>query len=215
MLRKYFFTGLAILLPIALTLWILALFINLLTAPFLGLAKAILNYYGLLNSSFLFLSEEQVLNSSSKFLILVFFVTILWLVGFLGRVFLLRWLGRFGDYILHRIPLFNKIYKAVQDVVHSLAKEKGPDHISSVLLVPFPFEGTYCFGFITEGNLPQSSNVDADRISVFVPGTPNPMMGFMLLFNRNQVIPINMSVDEAMKFIISCGTLTGNNKIQI
>src|SRR4051794_27759859 len=101
MIKKYFLTGLAILLPIVITIWILSLLIRLLTAPFTGIIESIFQYYNLFNVSFLWLDEDQVIALISKVFVLLFLIGSITLIGFCGKWFLLRWLGYFGNYILH------------------------------------------------------------------------------------------------------------------
>lgn len=209
-MKKTFFTGLVILLPLAITLMIVTFLINLLTKPFLGLVSLIFDYYGILNQPFLFLSGDQVLLWSSKLIILIGFVVIATLVGILGQFLFVRYIGHLGNRIMHRIPLFSRVYKAIQDVMHSLFGEKAETRFSTVVLVPFPYAGMYTLGLVTKGNLPEDSTaMDATKLlSVFVPGTPNPTMGFMLVFQREQLIPLNIRVEDALKFLMSCGVVS-------
>jgi len=203
MIKKFFLTGLAILLPIALTIWILFFILNILTKPFLGFTTSIVRYYGILDGA-----SEHLILLFSKLLVLFFMIAIIILVGFLGRLLLLRWVGKSGDYILHRIPLINKLYKGIQEITHTIFGEKEENQkFSSVVLVPFPYQGMFAVGLITRGELPNDSNIGGDRVSIFIPGTPNPTMGFMLLFKPEEVVELNIPVDVALKFIVSCGVI--------
>lgn len=209
-MKKSFLTGLALLLPVILTIAIVIFIINLLTAPFVGAVEAAFKHYGILNKPLLFFSSEQILVFSSKIIILITLVVSIVLVGFLGQVFIINHLGKFGDYLIHRIPIVNTIYKAIQDVVMTLfvKKPKQKMDFSSVVLVPFPHSKTYTVALITNShNVLESNTLDSDSVSVFVPGTPNPAMGFMLIFRRDQIIPINMSVEDALKFVVSIGVI--------
>ncbi len=205
MIKRYFFTGLALLLPAVVTILIIRFFINLVTRPFQNAIEKILSYYGLLGKPFLFLNSEQTIVLLSKALVILFLVALLIITGILARIFITNSLIRFGDYLIHRIPFVNKIYKAAQDVVNTLLADKRQT-FSQVVLVPFPHEKAYSIGMVTLDGI----SGDAEHnglISVFVPGTPNPTMGFMMLLKREQVIFIDMQVDDALKTIISCGVL--------
>ncbi len=126
-------------------------------------------------------------------------------VGFLCQALAFHYLFKWGDLIFHRIPLINKVYKAAQDVMGSLFSQENPS-FSQAVLIPFPKKGNYGIGFLINESLPEGSTLDNnDLVSVFVPGTPNPMMGFMLLINRQDVLHIDLPVDDALKFIVSCG----------
>jgi uncharacterized membrane protein len=201
-MKKNFLTGLAILLPIALTAWILFFLMNFLTNPFMGLVKGILNTYHFWGHS---LSHETVLLISRLALLVTLFLITL-LIGFFARMFFIRALFRWADKIFHHIPVFNKVYKASKEVVHTLFNDQKKS-FSQVVLVPFPHAQSYCLGMITS-QLPSESDPEhQEKISVFIPGTPNPTVGFMILYQRHQLILLNIRVDEALKFIMSMGSL--------
>lgn len=205
-MKRYFAAGLAILLPIVLTALILRFFVNLLTEPFLGIVRSIFAYYHI-NTSFLFLSKDQAEVILSRFLILITLFLMVLLIGFIVRHFFVKGFLDLMDNLLHRVPIVNKIYKAIQEVMHTLFVHEGPA-FSTVVLVPFPHNKTYSVGLITKEALPPGSDKEhLDLVSVFVPGTPNPTMGFMLLFRREQLIFVDMKVEDALKFIISCGVM--------
>jgi len=202
-MKKYFFTGLVTLLPFTLTLIIVIFVINFLTKPFQGTVESVLNYYGALNQPFFFFSGKQILHFGSKVLILAALFVITLFIGFLGRLVFLNTVFVYGDYILHRIPLINKIYKAAQEVVKTLFSSKSLA-FSQVVLVPFPNSKAYSLGFITQK---QNGTSTQDSLSIFVPGTPNPTMGFMLVYKLEDIIFVDMSVEDALKFVISCGIM--------
>ncbi len=194
-----------------LTFVVVLFLIHLVTAPLLGLMQAIFAHHGFFSQPFLFLSPEEVRLWVSRLVILCSLVAITFLVGFFGRLFLIRWLGRIGDELLHRIPFVNKIYKPIQEAVHTIFTPKEKTVFSTVVLVPFPYQGSYCLGLVTRsGDQMRVEAEHADYLSVFVPGTPNPAMGFMLLYHKNHVIPLTLTVEDAMKFVISCGVILPN-----
>lgn len=207
-LRTYFFSGLVLLLPLVLTIIIVVFLINLLTNPFANTVAGTLNDHDIFNKPFLFLTGQQVLHMMSKLIVLIGLFLLTLAVGMLGGWVLVGYLFKFADYLLHRTPLINKIYKGAQDVVTTVFEAKGGSKFSKVVLVPFPYSHSYNIGLITSSSMKESSD-DAHKhlISVFVPGTPNPAMGFMLLFRKEQLIPVEMKVDEALKFVVSCGVI--------
>lgn len=207
MIKRYFFTGLALLLPAVLTIWIMVFFINLLTRPFQNFVEEILRYYDLLDRPFLFLSAEQVLHLLSKGLVILILLAVTLIIGFLTKVFITNALIKLGDKIIHKIPVVNRIYKATQDVVQTLLKEKRQS-FTQVVFVPFPHKGAYSIGMVTRDCLDEDSDEEhAGLLSVFVPATPNPTMGFMLFFRREQLIFVDMKVEDALRSIISCGVI--------
>lgn len=209
-MKTNFLTGLVILLPVIMTIIIIGFIINVLTNPFVSSVANIYDYYDIFNKPFLLMSSKQVLLLSSKITVLIGLVVMLFLAGFFGRMYFISHLGQFGEHLIHRIPLVNKIYKSIHEVVHTIFKPKNEElsSFSRVVLLPFPHSETLSFGLITNGDLPEASDSEhKDRISVFVPGTPNPAMGFMLMFRRDELIPTNMKVEEVLKFVISIGVI--------
>lgn len=198
MVKKYFSTGLAILLPIVLTLMIIVFLVNIVTAPFLEPVKSLV-------SSFLLAESDALTTVISKFLILFSIFGFILLLGIIGKLFLVEALLEWGDYFFHRVPYINRIYKACQDVVRSLFSSSSQSFTQAVF-VPYPQTGNLSVGFVTCESVKIIDLAQANEfVSVFVPETPNPSGGFLLLFKRNQLIFSNMKVDEAMKFVVSCG----------
>lgn len=204
-MKKYFTTGLAILLPIVLTILIVTFFVNLLTNPFMGLIDNILLHYDPSYSEWL--HSSHAFRLFSQLFILVFLTVLTVLVGFFGRLFLVDYLFRLGDAIFHRLPLVNKIYKATQDVAQGLFSSSSKS-FSQVVFVPFPSRESLSIGLVTKESISIEFEKEHNHfVPVFVPGTPNPSVGFMLMFNRDELIFVNMKVEDAMKFIVSCGVV--------
>lgn len=202
-MKKSFITGLAILLPGVLTLLIILFVVNILTKPFQGALEGILSGYSA-NWSVLFINSQQIVTVVSKVLALILIVGATFFIGFLGRVLFFHYLFQFTHWLFHRIPFLNKVYKATQEVVGSLFEQQKAS-FSSVVLVPFPSATTRAIGFIT--NTSQEQESGEDKVSVFVPGTPNPTMGFMLKFRRDQLHPMNLTVEQALKMVVSVGVM--------
>jgi uncharacterized membrane protein len=177
--------------------------VNLFTSPFEGTVATLLDYYDLLDQPFLFFSGEQILFFSSKLLALIALFVLIVIIGLLGQMVIAKTIFRFSEYMIHRIPFVNKLYKSTQDVVQTVFKSKGAS-FSQVALIPFPHPGAYSMGLISEKQTPEKH---ADNILVFIPGTPNPTAGFMLSYKYEEIIFLDMKVEDAIKFMISCGTL--------
>lgn len=203
--KKYFASGLAILLPIVLTIMIVNFLINFLTYPFLESTKTLLEHLPFFQHT----HQITFLNIASKVLILFCLVSFIFLIGLLGKLFFINSLFQLGDYLLHKLPLINKIYKSCQDVVQSLFSSHSSKKFSQVVFVPFPHTNNLSLGLVTSESIQiENDNHPSDSfVSVFIPGTPNPSVGFMLMFKKEQLHFVNMKVDEAMKFIISCGVV--------
>lgn len=207
-MKKYFITGLVILLPLALTIAIVGFIFNFLTGPFLGIVKAVFEHYNLFEEGFFLLSATQIQNLVAKLLILVSLFFIVIGLGFIARWFLFKTFIKFAEYIVKRIPLVRSIYKTCQDVIKTIFTSKTTS-FKQVVLVRFPHPNTYSIGLITREEIPSLINTShSDAIAVFVPTTPNPTSGFLIMFKPSDLIYLNMKVEDAFKYIISCGVIS-------
>ena len=207
MLKKYFFTGLVLLLPAVITIFAVVFFINLLTRPFQDIIFEVFKYYDLLNTPFFFISEDHLIYLISKLLALFIIGLTTLCIGFLTKVFITNTFINLTDSLIHKIPLINRVYKAAQDVVKTLLKEERQS-FSQVVFVPFPHDGALSIGMITRDDFNMSNNEDdTSLLSVFVPATPNPTMGFMLSYRKDQLIFVDMTVEDALRAVVSCGVI--------
>ncbi len=206
-MKKYFVTGIVILLPLVVTIAVVIFLVNFLTQPFIGAVSATLAKYQIFNHGFLFLSQEQLVNYGSKIIILILLFLFTVIVGMITRWFLIHALVRLGDKILHRIPFVNTVYKTTQDIINTLFVS-DKNSFKQVVMVPFPRADVFVLGLVARDS-PRSCSEAAgnDLVSVFVPTTPNPTTGFLLMFKRQDLILIDMKPEEALKFIVSCGVI--------
>ncbi|MBA3816889.1 MAG: DUF502 domain-containing protein [Parachlamydiaceae bacterium] len=205
-MKKYFITGLVILLPLALTFAVVAFVFNLLTEPFVGLFKAIFNYFGLFTSGFLFFSTDQFQKYISQLMILtlLFFSTVG--LGLIARWFFVHYFIRGWERILYKIPFISSIYKTCRDVITTLFTS-DTNSFKQVVMVPFPSKETMAIGFITRENLPSVNEHKASMIAIYVPTTPNPTSGFLVMYHEEDIIFMDMKVEDALKYVISCGVI--------
>ncbi len=206
-MKKHFITGLVILLPLVVTIAVVIFLVNFLTKPFIGVVSAILAKFEIINHGFLFLSPEDVLNYGSKLIILVLLFLVTVGLGMITRWFLINTLFRLGDKILHRIPIVNTVYKTTQDIIKTLfVSDKNT--FKQVVMVPFPRPDVFVLGLISRESPDVCSRAAGnDLTSVFVPTTPNPTTGFLLMFKRSDLILIDMKPEDAIKYIVSCGVI--------
>lgn len=205
-MKKYFITGLVILLPLALTFAIVTFIFNLLTEPFVDIFKSIFSYFGLFTNGFLFFSADQLQKYISQLLILVllFFGTVG--LGILARWFFVHYLIRFWEYVLNKIPFIRSVYKTCQDIITTIFSPDGTT-FKKVVLVPFPTKETMAIGFLSRTGLPSLGKGAQSYSAVFVPAAPNPTSGFLLMFPEADVIYLDMKVEDALKYVISCGVI--------
>jgi uncharacterized membrane protein len=200
-LKKYLFAGLAILLPLVLTLWIVSFLFDFLTNPFLGIAKTFLSSVGMQDVSFLFFTPEETLLNLSRVIVVLFLFCFICLIGAIGRHFFFRYLVKLADSVLHKIPLLSSVYKTSQELIQTVFSSENRA-FKQVVMVPFPHEDSYTLGLVARGE-----EHSPDRVPVFVPTTPNPTSGYLLLYEKSKVIPLDLSVEDALRYIISCGVL--------
>lgn len=204
-MKKYFVTGLILLLPLTLTLAILIFVFNLLTVPFLGFVKAIFDHYSLFEKGFLFLTSSQLQNFIAQVLILVCLGIITIGLGFIVRWLVFRSVIKFAEYIVKKIPLVRSIYKTTKEVTKTIFTSSS-NSFKQVVMVRFPNQDSLSLGLITREEIPSlKETLYHDVVSVFVPTTPNPTSGFLILYKKQDLIYLNMTVEDAFKYIISCG----------
>lgn len=207
MVKKYFITGLVILLPVALTIAIVVIIFNLLTTPFLGIVKAVFDHYHVFEGGFLFFNTSQLQNFVAQLLILVSLILLTIGLGCIARWFFFRSLFWFTDYTVRKIPLISSIYKTCHDVIKTIFTSKT-NSFKQVVIVPFPNADSYSVGLITRDEIPGLSGTShADSVAVFVPTTPNPTSGFLVMYKPADIIYVDMKVEDAFKYIISCGVI--------
>jgi uncharacterized membrane protein len=207
MLKKYFVTGLIILLPLALTIAIVTFIFNLLTEPFLGFVRSIFDHYDVFETGFLALYASQIQTIFSQVLILICLILFTISLGLIARWFFFKTFLKFTDYIVTHIPLVRTIYKTTQEVIKTIFTAKNKS-FKQVVLVRFPHPDTYSVGLVTREIIPGFINTPyEDSVSVFVPTTPNPTSGFLVMYNQKDLIYLDMSIEDAFKYVISCGVI--------
>jgi uncharacterized membrane protein len=211
-MKKYFLTGVIILLPLALTLAIIAFVVNFLTKPFMGVVAHLLSTYSIANKGFLIFSPEQTLKYTSELIILICLFLVILTLGMLARWVFISWIINLGEKILHKLPLVNKVYKTTKDIVTNLFSG-GKNTFRKVVLVPFPGHGIYAIGLLSEEAPKEcSEKTGAELVSVFVATAPNPATGFVVMYKKSELIHLDMRPEDAIKYIVSCGVVTPEHK---
>ena len=202
-MKKCFLTGLVTLLPVAVTIWVFVFIVHFLTRPFMGVMTHFLHtlpHYGV------HISERSV-QTLSELLILVSLFLLTLFLGLIGRRFFFDSLLKLGDKILSQIPLVNKVYKTSKEIVQSLFASQG-DSFTQVVLLPFPYKGSYCLGLISSP-APNSCSelMQKPLLSVFIPTAPNPMTGFLVMIPQEELIYLSMKTEDAIKYVVSCAVI--------
>ncbi len=203
-MKKYFLSGLALLLPVVMTLLILSFFLNLITSPFVQPIHLFLQHL-------VPTASEEVLLWLGRGVVLALLLLTIFIVGCVGRHFLVEWMLHLGDWLLHRTPFINRVYKSCKDLVHSILSPSSQT-FSQVVLVPYPYPEHKSIGLITKASFAMPIEGLPNLVPVFVPGTPNPSVGFLLLFEAKDIVSTDLSIEDAMKFVVSCGIVTPTQK---
>ncbi|MEO8418034.1 MAG: DUF502 domain-containing protein [Methylophilaceae bacterium] len=193
-MKRYFITGLLVLVPLLITIWVLTTLI------------------GLMDQSLLLLPIEwrpeaqlgrTVPGIGAILTLLIIFVTGLIATNFFGKRLILIW-----EALLGHVPVVKSIYSSVKQVSDTLFSDSG-QAFRKALLVQYPREGSWTIAFMTGrpgGDV--ANHLQGEYISVYVPTTPNPTSGFFLMMPKADVVELDMSVDDALKYIISMGVVS-------
>ena len=192
-LRNYFFTGVIVLVPIGFTLYLSKFLINFST----NLVPS-----GLNPNTYLPYAIPGI-----EIILTIFFITF---VGGLSLSFLGKKFLQIIDDLFKRIPILRTIYSAIGQMTDSFRNQDG--NKKSVVLVEYPRKGSWAVGFATKENTGEiKSKTNQNLVNVFVPTTPNPTSGFLLMIPKEDLIFLDMTFEEASKFIVSAGTSIPKN----
>ena len=192
-MKKYLITGLLIWIPLVITIWVLKLVVDVLNQSLLLLPAA--------------LHTENWLGVHIPGLGAILTIVIVFLTGVFATNFFGAQLVELWHEILHRIPVVNSIYSSVKQISDTLFSSSG-QAFRKALLVQWPQEGMWTIAFLTGtpgGGV--ANHLPPDSVAVYVPTTPNPTGGYFVIIPRKHVIELDMSVDQALKYIISMGVV--------
>ncbi len=192
-LRNYFFAGIVVLVPLGFTLYLTVFIISISS----NLIPKEVNPNHYLPFSI----------PGLEILLSIIFITI---IGGLSLSFIGKKLFQFINEILKKIPFLRTIYSAIGQMTETFTQKKS--NKKRVVLVEYPRKGSWAVGFVTKDNKGEiSKKTNKSLVNVFVPTTPNPTSGFLLMFPKDEVIYLNMTFEEASKFIVSAGTSNPKN----
>ena len=196
-MKRYFITGLLIWVPLGMTAWVLKFLISTMDQSLLLLPES--------------LQPERLLGMNipgigTVLTLLVVFITGLLTANIIGQKLVSFWEG-----VLWRIPVVKSIYWGIKQVSDTLFSSQG-EAFRKALLVQYPREGSWTIAFMTgQPGGDVTNHLKGEYISVYVPTTPNPTSGFFLMMPKSDVIELDLSVDAALKYIISMGVVSPNN----
>jgi uncharacterized membrane protein len=192
-LRSYFVTGLLIWVPLVITLWVLNLIVSTMDQSLQLLPAE--------------MQPELIFGRRVPGVGVVLTVVVIFLTGLLTRNILGQGLLLVWEALLARIPIVRSIYSSVKQVSDTVLSPSG-QAFRKALLVQYPRSGVWTIGFQTGTPADEvRAAVSVEMVSVYVPTTPNPTSGFFLMFPRHETIELDMSVDEALKYVVSMGVV--------
>ena len=188
-LRNYFITGVLVLIPIGVTVYLTLFFIKIFSKV---LPQEI--------------NPNHYLPYSIPGLEIIISIIVITVIGWLSLSFLGKKLVKLVNDIFKKIPFLRTVYSAIGQMTQSFAQTRKSKK-KSVVLVEYPRKGSWAVGFATQENTGEiASKTNKNLINVFVPTTPNPTSGFLLMFPKDEIIYLDMSFEDASKFIVSAGT---------
>ncbi|MFH0889068.1 MAG: DUF502 domain-containing protein [Planctomycetota bacterium] len=208
-LKKIFITGIILLLPTLITIFLLLLAFRFLSnniaQPLGGLVLAVLQVAGInLNEYATFLKPLIGFPLALGIIFIVGYIT----ATFVGR----RIFGILEKNVLQKIPIVSLIYPYAKQLIDLFVGDKKKAAFKSVVSIQYPRPGIYAIGFITSEGLSEIRNVTGKQcVTVFIPSSPTPFTGWTIMVPEDEVIKLNMTVDEAIRFVVSGGILTPNN----
>ena len=203
--RNAFLTGLLIFLPLGTTIFVLNFLLDLFKDPVTKLAFEL----GLSEESFFF-GMETLLAALGLFLGILG----LTLLGFLSNYVLGKFFISTTERFLDKVPFLSTVYRSVKQIVETFGRENRAV-FKAVVLIEYPRKDCWVLGFLTGDASSDTENVAGKKLSnVFVPTTPNPTSGFLLLLPRDEVYHLDMSVGDGMKMLISGGAVVPPPKVK-
>lgn len=192
-MRKYFITGLLVLVPLAITAWVLNLIISTLDQSLLFVPDA--------------WQPSRLIGADIPGLGALLTLAIVFVTGLLTNNLVGNYVVRLGERLLKRVPVVSSLYGSVKQVSDTLFSSSG-NAFRQAVLIPYPHADSYTIAFLTGvpgGDV--ANHLVGDFVSVYVPTTPNPTSGFFLMMERSRVKELDMTVDAALKYIVSMGVV--------
>ena len=198
-LRASFLTGLVIIAPVGLTIWLIWTVIGWIDGVVLPLVPHDLR-------------PEQYIGINLRGVGVIIFLVFTTFIGFVGRGLIGRSLIRWGENIVDRMPVVRSVYSGIKQISETVFAQSERS-FEKACLIQYPRKGIWAVGFISttaRGEVADRAETSGELMSIFVPTTPNPTSGFLLFFPKEDVIELDMSIEDAAKLVISAGLVYPN-----
>lgn len=187
-MRASFLRGLAIIIPVAITIWVLWFIFQFID----GIASPLYRQIGLNIPGLGFVTA----------------ILLILLLGTFSRYIAVKFFFRTLERIFLNLPLARSVYSGVRELIHAFSPERKNRTFREVCLIEYPGEGLYSLAFITNEQEIVSEDGTSHFANVYIPLPPNPTSGVLTLVNKNRLIPISISVEEGLKLVLSAGIVT-------
>jgi len=192
--KRWFFTGLVLLIPVLVTVYL-----------FLAVVRSMDGMLHLVPAPY---QPDQLLGFHIPGLGVLLTLVVILLTGMIGASFIGRWFVRCGEKIVDRIPLVRSVYGAIKHVLKTVLQD-NKDAFRRVVLIEYPRPGLFVLAFVAGADKGEVQHRTGEQVvAVFVPTTPNPTSGFLLYVPEKDTIPLDMSVEDGMKCVISAGVIS-------
>ncbi|WP_292291065.1 DUF502 domain-containing protein [Marivita sp.] len=200
-LRASFLTGIVVIAPVSLTIWLIWSIMGWIDGFVLPLVPSRFN-------------PEQYIGINLRGIGVIFFLVFTAFVGWVAKGLIGRSLIRFAESLVERMPVVRSIYSGVKQIAETIFAQ-SERNFEKACLIQYPRKGIWAIGFIStdaRGEVADRAETMGKLISVFVPTTPNPTSGFLLFFPEEDVVELDMSIEDAAKLVISAGLVYPNAK---
>jgi len=200
-LRASFLTGIVVIAPVTLTIWLIWSLIGWVDGFVLPLVPSRFN-------------PEQYIGINLRGVGVIFLLLFTIMVGWIAKGLIGRSLIRFAESLVERMPVIRSIYSGVKQIAETIFAQ-SERNFEKACLIQYPRKGIWAIGFISttaRGEVAYKAETMGPLISIFVPTTPNPTSGFLLFFPKEDVIELDMSIEDAAKLVISAGLVYPNAK---
>jgi len=200
-LRASFLTGLVVVVPVAVTIWLLWSAVGWIDSVVIPLVPP-------------WFQPERYIGINLRGVGVIFFLIFTMLVGWMAKGLIGRSMIRYAEGMVDRMPVVRSIYNGLKQIAETVFAQTESS-FEKACLIEYPRRGIWAVGFIstsTKGEVLQKASHDGPMVSVFVPTTPNPTSGFLLFFPREDVIELDMALEDAAKLVISAGLVYPNKE---
>ena len=213
-MRSNFLTGLIIITPIALTIWLIWSVVGWIDARVWAIVPDAYQPHRYIQTLYnIQISEQYDIPGIGLVVFLVFTI----FVGWMGKGFVGRSLIRWAERVVNRMPVVRSVYSGAKQIAETVLNKKN-NSFDKACLIEYPRKGIWAIGFVStkaRGEIANLSPEGKELISIFVPTTPNPTSGFLLFFPSTDIRELDMSVEDAAKLVISAGLVYPNELSEI